>query len=73
MVGEGGQREFVSVTPESKMSAQEKGGGDTYVYISAVDAESVVNLFKKNSGIITRVVEDDLRGYGTLAKKIKGL
>ena len=45
LVGEGGQREFVSVTPESRMG---KGGGDTYIiqnYNQVNDPNTFVKLY----------------------------
>jgi hypothetical protein len=51
LVGEGGQREFVSVTPEDKMG---KGGGDTYISINNYNQVNDPNTFVRLYGPVVK-------------------
>jgi hypothetical protein len=49
MVGEGGQREFVNVTPESQMGGGATGQNSVFnISIMAVDSKSFIDLAEKN-------------------------
>jgi hypothetical protein len=70
MVGEGGEREWI--VPESKIG---RGGsqGTTVIHfhINAVDAESFINLCKRNPGGILSAVGNDIKTAGGMRSMIK--
>jgi uncharacterized protein YukE len=76
LVGEGGQREFVSVTPESKMGGAAKGTiinhNETFYLVQAVDQESVSNLLRRSGATIIKIAGDDIRSFGMLRNAVKG-
>lgn len=78
LVGEGGQREFVSVTPENKMGGASNGqaGGrpiiQNFYLVQAVDDTSVRQLFQKNSATFVKIAANDIRSMGILRNAVKG-
>ena len=84
LVGEGGQSEFVSVTPKSKMpvgalptgqESPQKGGRpiiQNFYLVQAVDDMSVRQLFQKNSATFVKIAANDIRSMGILRNAVKG-
>jgi hypothetical protein len=73
LVGEGGGREFVSVTPENKMGQ----GGQTIIYntnnylVQTVDQEGVDKLLRRSGATILKIATDDIRSFGPLRNAVK--
>jgi hypothetical protein len=49
------------------------GGGNTYVFISAPDAEGVTRLFQRNSGTQIQIIQDHLDNRGPLVDTIRSV
>jgi hypothetical protein len=68
LVGEGGQREFVSVTPENKMGNGREKSNITAFYIYANDPISFREFVRRNPQSIIELINEDARSAGTMRK-----
>lgn len=71
MIGEGGP-EAVIPLKGGKIPVETKGGGDTYVYITANDAKSFYDMILRNPEGILKVIHRDARAAGPMRTVIRG-
>lgn len=69
MAGEGGESEFVSITPKSKMANKETNGGTQIYFINPIGFDEAL---MKNMGTILKGVAKDSRAAGSMRTIIRG-
>lgn len=79
LVGEGGEREFVNIMPESKMGEKSKAAGaPTYVeynqvHVYAADAKSFEDALNRNAGSIIKIIKRSARLGGEFKDLVRSV